>query len=680
MASRSLGVLTLDLIARTAGFIGGMTAAERSVDRASKSMKSAFSGIKGAVAGAFAGFSIAVAVRKIVAETVEAENAISQLEARLKSTGGVAGVTSRELQDFASELQGITTFSDGAILSMNALLLTFTRIRGEKVKEATRAVLDLATALGQDLNSAAQTVGKALDNPAKGMATLARLGIRFSEQQQKVITSLQKSGDIAGAQSIILAELERRFGGAAEAAANTLGGALKQLENAFGDLFKAKDGVRPLTDAVRELTKVLQDPATVAGVQTLVGLLVRGLTLVVEVAGDAGQALDYIFENRRKSTLFATIEDAGKELGLFGTELERIRDDIEFLEEKRDDFLPGLITLGKNPYNDESIIGVLSKDDIVKRLEELNRQAAILDHRLNGSTGPPRRRGGLPPFEPGEVVDPVQEVRVTVSKIERTEMEKFFDELEAKTRTQEEIALASYAEQRESLEQLWNAGLVSIDEYNSRLQEMSDELLPEIEVSAKRLPIIWEKQTSALTKFQEEAARNTQNIIADTLQSLTDGSEVTFRSILQSFGRMLVQMVQQAIAADIAGKLFGAAGGGTGAGLFAAFGSALGKIGGLIFGVGNLGTAAAAGGAFSGPRASGGPIYPGRSYMVGERGPELIIPRTPGTVIPNSRLGSTTVQIHQTIQAPTEYAGRVTAQQAAAAAARSLAMASRRNN
>lgn len=49
--------------------------------------------------------------------------------------------------------------------------------------------------------------------------------------------------------------------------------------------------------------------------------------------------------------------------------------------------------------------------------------------------------------------------------------------------------------------------------------------------------------------------------------------------------------------------------------------------------------------AFGGFRASGGPVSAGKSYVVGERGPELFIPNTPGTVMPNGGMGGPTVSI-----------------------------------
>ena len=41
-------------------------------------------------------------------------------------------------------------------------------------------------------------------------------------------------------------------------------------------------------------------------------------------------------------------------------------------------------------------------------------------------------------------------------------------------------------------------------------------------------------------------------------------------------------------------------------------------------------------------RANGGPVSAGKSYMVGERGPEMFVPNTGGRIVPNSDMGSAT--------------------------------------
>jgi hypothetical protein len=165
--------------------------------------------------------------------------AIGQIESALKSTGGTAGLTSKELQKIASELQNISVFGDEEILQKStAQLLTFTNIAGEQFKKTQKAALDLATRLGGDLQGATIQLGKALNDPVEGLSALGRSGIQFSKDQKELIKSLAETNRLAEAQDLILSELEKQYGGAAEAAAQLGLGPLRQLQNQFGDLLE----------------------------------------------------------------------------------------------------------------------------------------------------------------------------------------------------------------------------------------------------------------------------------------------------------------------------------------------------------------------------------------------------------------------------------------------------------
>jgi phage-related minor tail protein len=48
---------------------------------------------------------------------------------------------------------------------------------------------------------------------------------------------------------------------------------------------------------------------------------------------------------------------------------------------------------------------------------------------------------------------------------------------------------------------------------------------------------------------------------------------------------------------------------------------------------------------FRGARAAGGPVAPGGSYLVGERGPELFTPSSSGNITPNGAIGGNTINI-----------------------------------
>ena len=175
----------------------------------------------------------------------EQEDAIAKMEAVLKSTGGVAGVTSTHVTDLASSLQKTTTFADEVTVNGAALLLTFKNIRnemgdGNDVFDRTiKASQDLSALMGTDLNSSVMMLGKALQDPETGLTKLTRAGIQFSDQQKDQIKTLAESGDMLGAQKIMLGEIESQFGGTAEAMAQTAAGRLKQAFNELGEAAEA---------------------------------------------------------------------------------------------------------------------------------------------------------------------------------------------------------------------------------------------------------------------------------------------------------------------------------------------------------------------------------------------------------------------------------------------------------
>jgi hypothetical protein len=89
------------------------------------------------------------------ANTIEAQNAMAQLEAAVASTGGVAGRSVQQLDDLSMALQRTTTYSDEAVKGAEAMLLTFDKIRGAEFDRATKSVTDLAARMGGDLQGAA---------------------------------------------------------------------------------------------------------------------------------------------------------------------------------------------------------------------------------------------------------------------------------------------------------------------------------------------------------------------------------------------------------------------------------------------------------------------------------------------------------------------------------------------
>jgi hypothetical protein len=164
------------------------------------------------------------------------ETALSQLNAVIKSTGGVAGVTAQMADELSSSLSKVTRFSDDAILSAENLALTFTNISQAIFPDTIKTALDMSTALNQDLKSSVLQLGKALQSPVEGITALRRVGVNFTNAQQDMIKGLVQSGNLLGAQKLILQELNTEFGHSAEAAGRTFAGALDITRNKLGEL------------------------------------------------------------------------------------------------------------------------------------------------------------------------------------------------------------------------------------------------------------------------------------------------------------------------------------------------------------------------------------------------------------------------------------------------------------
>jgi hypothetical protein len=225
----------------------GVTAATRDLNRLDKAGGKASTGMTkvqkaAGAAGLALGAGLAVAAKAGFQEMVEGQKVSAQTAAVLKSTGGAAKVTSSEISKLATALSRKSGIDDEVIQSGQNMLLTFTNIRNEVGKgndifnQATSTITDMSVALGQDMKSSAIQLGKALNDPIKGVTALQRVGVTFTEGQKKTIEGLVESGEKMKAQKLILAELNKEFGGSAKAAGDTLPGQLNKLRNSFEDV------------------------------------------------------------------------------------------------------------------------------------------------------------------------------------------------------------------------------------------------------------------------------------------------------------------------------------------------------------------------------------------------------------------------------------------------------------
>ena len=252
----NLGTLVTNTIANVAPFQKGMKKMQTSAKGASKAMAT----LKSAAASLGVVLGIGTLVKAVgysIRAFQEQELAATQLRTVLRSTGHAAGLTATQLTSMAKSLASLSMFSDEAIIKSQSLLLTFTNIGKKAFPEAQRTILDMATAMGTDLKGATIQLGKALNDPIKGVSALAEVGVSFTQQQKDQIKVLMGTNDTLGAQKIILQELAKEFGGSAAAAANTFAGKVALVQEKFQDL--AADLGRDLAPKLLLIMRFLEE-------------------------------------------------------------------------------------------------------------------------------------------------------------------------------------------------------------------------------------------------------------------------------------------------------------------------------------------------------------------------------------------------------------------------------------
>jgi hypothetical protein len=179
-----------------------------------------------------------------------------------------------------------------------------------------------------------------------------------------------------------------------------------------------------------------------------------------------------------------------------------------------------------------------------------------------------------------------------------------------------------------------------------RYQQELDDLQPFDlnEIEAKK--VVFKQSLGEMSEFAKQAAADMQSVFA---QFLFDPFSHGVRGMLKDFVDVIRRMVAEAAAAKILGPK---SKGGLGladlitGGIDGLFGGARGNsivqgehdwLGKIIKGAGSI-----FGTIFGGPRAMGGPVSAGVSYLVGERGPERFVPGTSGFIVPNGAGGTIT--------------------------------------
>lgn len=388
MSRRSLGTLTIDVIAEIGGFASGLDKSERQAEKwrqnVEKQARAAGVALTGAMAAGVTGLVAGIA--KVIANSAAAEQEIGQLDAILKSTGGAAGYTRQQLLDMADTLSSKSTFSGGEIVEAQTRLLSYSGVLGSNIPRAMQAIIDQSARLGISVSQSAETIGRALESPSKAAAALAQqgFGAAFTKEVRGTIDELVKAGREGEAQVMILEILEESYAGAAEAARGTFTGALKALQNTLADLTTAKEGgLESATEAVNTLISTLNDPGTKQAFDNLI-------SFAAETTGDfirlTGSIADFISKTSEISKLNAggAVRDASE--GALDQQMARISTLLNAEKSSTSGFLGLPLTTSQEEARAKRINDLTAERLKIQRELTSRYQAAAIAENFKGVT------------------------------------------------------------------------------------------------------------------------------------------------------------------------------------------------------------------------------------------------------------------------------------------------------
>ena len=576
-----------------------------------KNLAGAFKGLLGPLL-ALGGAAVAVqTLRKSFDVLAEREADFATLANGLTRVSTDAPKAAKALRAMADELGFETLFDEKAFQKGFALLTSFKNIGLDSYGRVAETAADLAQINQVDLKSSFLQLAKALSDPTRGLTALSRSGVIFTEQQREMILELHNSGQEMKAQAEILRIVEGSYKGAARAAATGLAGAFDSLGQKVRDFNEALGGaaepfLEPLVDATTEVFDVVTNGLNAISDDMVVFAKNIEIALkplfkwIIDSLKNMFEWFDAVFATQRN---LATIQVKT------GDQFKEVRNQLLLNAKGITDKEGNLLNFGMSTSNSEAIrrakekAGVYTMEDMPKNFPRL---------------------GLLGKQKPWEhlVNDAVNEI---------------FQENVA-TYVEKELGLKAIKPKIEEVTVSLEGNITKLKGLKKGSDGVNESLTSAFgQKGQKKLDAFEKSLTDVGSKMADVVIKGFKGM-EDALVNFVMTGKLSFKSLADSIIKDMIRIaIQQTIMAPF-GDWFG--------GLFSGGKSTGSQVG------SNLG------GHLAGKKAMGGPVGAGRSYLVGERGPELLrLGSKGGHVTPNHQLGNTSVVVNVDAKGQSQVSG-----------------------
>ena len=559
------------------------------------------------------------------------ERDIKILEQGISNLGAGAH-TLRELQEVADRFGKTTLFNQEDFTRGFNLLTSFRNIGVDSYERVAQAAADIAQVNQVDVSTSFMQLAKALQDPERNLSNLNRSGIAFTKQQTEVIKQLMKTNRVAEAHTMILDIVDESYNKLAQAAAVGFAGSVDTLGESFRDFGESigKALIPVLDPTVKGLTAILnflnseggQATAILAGIalgakgiSVAVPLAVAGLSKFV-ISAQATAVSSALAATGLKGMAAASFLAAGgiskATIAVHAFKLAMVKTGIGALVVGLG-FLAAAILKAKNEQAEfNELLESGTAANIKEEIKAAEEEVAKLERSLEG-LGTNRNDAGSETRITRDLKEANEQLDKLKSSLEAAEARETTAEFdiqledlkninkELTTAVQREKIIGEEKRKEFDLEQQIaairkefdgeeEARLVNLAKSNHRLREQKTEI--------ERINEAAERQKEIFKQIGDSIATGVSDALVDAIlhtQSLAQAASALLNDIARQFLRLGINTALGAI-----------------------FGGPFADLPGF---------------------AKGGRPPVGRASIVGEKGPELFVPTSAGTIIPNDRIG-----------------------------------------
>lgn len=577
------------------------------------------------VAAGLAFGALSFGVLKSAQASISAERDFLILEGRLRTINKGIGFTAEGLESLAQALGRDTLASTQEARKAIIALSNSTDITGDRFEKTLKAAQSLSDLGFGSLTTNAQTLGKILQNPAESLTRLRRFGISLTETQKEQIETFVSLGDTVSAQNIILEEFNKTLGDTSKFAAGGVSGSLDSLGESFkglaeqiglsitnSDLFKS--AIASLTGFVDNLTSRVKesDNSTDKLINTYVAInpVVSGLISLYEIL--TGKTSEVIKANNKLSSSFVLTGKQFQELGKLTDTLGQ-------------SYVDNILNKSKSV---EEAFERLRKEALAKTNEEQQRLI-----RANEALGESLIQLGK---DFPETSTKVQKLTEELKKLEAIELAAAKLTIPLSFEQEQEIARV----RQKILDEITNVKESERAKAQAKINKELNELFTEESFTARVTVSAGQKLAFNIADGLSEGLDSISGTVSSQIAGKLLGDGTTYQNIAKNVANVFLStLIQEVLVSPLVkdfqkllDEIFQVNKAGSGPSFL---GTIFSGIAGL-FGGGGLSVTDEINQFIPG-LAKGGPID--GPAIVGERGPELFVPRTSGTIVPNEQLG-----------------------------------------